>query len=157
MVKPRSNKAGKKLEGGDHGKETETNVPDVPVPDAADKSRAISPATPAVLGPFEDLLDLQNKAENAAGTSDGVAVDEATSGGQDQVPVKEGSTHTDNKDDEEEDLSDPVPEEEDDGYLITLLVPILRKTEVKRVAVTIAALLDDWKDQLTPDVLQTTT
>ncbi|CAI5518351.1 unnamed protein product [Closterium sp. Naga37s-1] len=180
MVKPRSNKVGKKLEGGDHGKETETNVPDVLVPDAADKSRAISPATPAVLGPFEDLLDLQNKADNAAGTGDGVAVDEVTSGGQDEVPVKEGSTDTDNKDDEEEDLSDPVPEDEDDGYLsddsdehlepaslssalalkrftLTLLVTILRKTEIKRAAVTIAALLDDWKDQLTPDVLQTTT
>ncbi|CAI5983792.1 unnamed protein product [Closterium sp. NIES-65] len=135
---------------------------------------------PAVFGPFEDLLDLQNKADNAANPGDGTAVDEADSEGQDQGPAKEDAADTGNKDDEEEDLSDPVPEDEDDGYLsdgsdehlesaslssalalkrfsLTLLVPILRKAEVKRAAVTIAALLDDWKDQLTPDVLQTTT
>ncbi|CAI5988591.1 unnamed protein product, partial [Closterium sp. NIES-64] len=180
MVKPRSNKAGKKTEEGGRGKEHATNVTDVPVSDAADKSRPSSPATPAVFGPFEDLLDLQNKADNAADPGDGTAVDEADSEGQDQGPAKEGAADTGNKDDEEEDLSDSVPEDEDDGYLsdgsdehlepaslssalalkrfsLTLLVPILRKAEVKRAAVTIAALLDDWKDQLTPDVLQTTT
>ncbi|CAI5502792.1 unnamed protein product [Closterium sp. Naga37s-1] len=180
MVKPRNNKAGKKTEEGGRGKEHATNVTDVPVPDAADKSWPISPATPAVFGPFEDLLDLQNKADNVADPGDGTAVDEADSEGHDQGPAKEGAADTDNKDDEEEDLSDPVPEDEDDGYLsdgsdehlepaslssalalkrfsLTLLVPILRKAEVKRAAVTIAALLDDWKDQLTPDVLQTTT
>ncbi|CAI5502995.1 unnamed protein product [Closterium sp. Naga37s-1] len=180
MAKPRSNKAGKKAEEGDRGKGTETNVPDVPVLDDADKSRSTPSASPAVIGPFEDLLDLQKKTDDAAGSGEDAAADVIGVEGQDQELAEEGAADTDKKEEVEEDLSDPAPEDDEDGYLsddsdehlepaslssalalkrfsLTLLVPILRKVEVKRAAMTIAALLDDWKDQLTPDVLQTTT
>ncbi|CAI5989863.1 unnamed protein product [Closterium sp. NIES-65] len=41
-------------------------------------------------------------------------------------------------------------------FTLTLLVPIARKVEVKRAAQTVAAMLDEWKELLTPDALLTT-
>ncbi|CAI5533171.1 unnamed protein product [Closterium sp. Naga37s-1] len=180
MGKGRNNKSSKKTDNDDQGKETEVNVPDAPVPDAAGHGKPSTPRPPAVIGPFEDLHDLQNKEDNADDSGDGDDDNGEGSGTKDQKAEGEADAAGVNINDDEEDLSDPVPEDEDDGYLsddsdehlepasltsalalkrftLTLLVPIFRKAEVKRAAITIAALLDDWKDQLSPDVLQTTT
>ncbi|CAI5529689.1 unnamed protein product [Closterium sp. Naga37s-1] len=180
MGKGRNNKSSKKTDNDDQGKETEVNVPDAPVPDAAGHGKPSTPRPPAVIGPFEDLHDLQNKEDSADDSGDGDDDNGEGSGTKDQKAEGEADAAGDNINDDEEDLSDSVPEDEDDGYLsddsdehlepasltsalalkrftLTLLVPIFRKAEVKRAAITIAALLDDWKDQLSPDVLQTTT
>ncbi|CAI5511664.1 unnamed protein product [Closterium sp. Naga37s-1] len=180
MGKGRNNKAGKKTVDGDQDREM-ADVPDIPAKDAADKERMPSSSTAAaVLGPFEDLLDLHAKVDHADGAGGEGADGEAGNAGKDHKAAGEENAADDNVHDDEEAASDQVPDEDEDGYLsddsdehlerdslssiialkrfsLTLLVPILRKIEVKRAAVTVAALLDDWKEQLTPDVLQTTT
>ncbi|CAI5972027.1 unnamed protein product [Closterium sp. NIES-65] len=158
MGKGRNNKSSKKTGNGDQRKETGANVPDVHVPDAVGHGRSTTPGTPAVIDPFEDLLDLRNNEDNADDSGDGDANSEEGSGAKDQKSEGEAAaTAGDNKNDDEEDLSDPVPDDEDDGYLsddsdehlepasltsalalkrfsLTLLVPIFRKAEVKRAA-----------------------
>ncbi|CAI5481266.1 unnamed protein product [Closterium sp. Yama58-4] len=151
--------------------------------DAADNGRTpASSSAPAVLGPFEDLLDLQIKADIPAGQDgDGAAGVAGAAAKEDGKVAADGEADADAAAQEDEDAaSDQAPDDDDDGYLsddsdehleptslgsiidlkrfsLTLLVPFNRKPEVKRTAVTVAALLDDWKDQLSPDVLQTTT
>ncbi|CAI5955683.1 unnamed protein product [Closterium sp. NIES-65] len=185
MVKPCSNKSNKKGNGNALDKE-EINVPDVPVKDLAGtmKSPAGS-ASAAVLGPFEDLLDLQ-KNINKDAEEDGKEADEngadaaAPQGLAGEHEAREELGTDDNEQDEVDASPSETPGEEDDGYLsddsdehlepdslncviafkrfsLTLLVPISRKTEVTRAAVTVAAPLDDWKEHMSPDVLQTTT
>ncbi|CAI7888448.1 unnamed protein product [Closterium sp. NIES-54] len=180
MGKGRNNKSGKKSVDTDLENEV-ADVPDVPVKNAADKgSEPSSSKTAAVLGPFEDLLDLQNNAEHADGSGVGGAdgVNENTD--KDHKAVGEETDADADAQGVEEDSSDLAPDDDDDGYLsddsdehlepdllnsiialkrfsLTLLVPFLRKAEAKRATVTMAALLDDWKEELSPDVLQTTT
>ncbi|CAI5520466.1 unnamed protein product [Closterium sp. Naga37s-1] len=180
MGKGRNNKAGKKTADDDRVKEG-TDVPAVPAKTAADKSRTPSAPSPAdVIGPFQDLLDLQTNADQEDGHAEDGVDEEEEKADQEQKgvadePVVDVTDHED-----EEAASVAAPDEEDDGYLsddsdehlepnslssvialkrfsLTLLVPISRKVEVKRAAVTVAALLDDEKDQLSRDVLQTTT
>ncbi|CAI5472702.1 unnamed protein product [Closterium sp. Yama58-4] len=182
MGKGRSNKTSKKAVGTD--KEADmSNVPAVPVKDAADKGRTpSSSSSPVVLGPFEDLLDLQTKADLTVGQDGDVAAGVAdTAANEEEEVAAEGEADADaDAQEDEEASSDQAPDDDGDGYLsddsdehlepaslgsiialkrfsLTLLVPFNRKPEVKRTAVTVAALLDDWKDQLSPDVLQTTT
>ncbi|CAI5992089.1 unnamed protein product [Closterium sp. NIES-64] len=151
--------------------------------DAADKGRTpSSSSSPVVLGPFEDLLDSQTKADLTGGQDgDGVDVVADTAANEEEEEAAEGEADADaDAQEDEEASSDQAPDDDGDGYLsddsdehlepaslgsiialkrfsLTLLVPFNRKPEVKRTAVTVAALLDDWKDQLSPDVLQTTT
>ncbi|CAI5517559.1 unnamed protein product [Closterium sp. Naga37s-1] len=155
-------------------------TPTVPEKDAADKGRAPSTSSsPVVLGPFEDLLDLQNKTDlNGEQVADGVA-DPADKEGEEEAAEGEADADADAQEDDGA-SSDQAPVDDEDGYLsddsdehlepaslgsiialkrfsLTLLVPFNRKPEVKRTAVTVAALLEEWKDQLSPDALQTTT
>ncbi|CAI5527669.1 unnamed protein product [Closterium sp. Naga37s-1] len=154
--------------------------PTVPEKDAADKGRAPSTSSsPVVLGPFEDLLDLQNKTDlNGEQAADGVA-DPADKEGEEEAAEGEADADADAQEDDGA-SSDQAPDDDEDGYLsddsdehlepaslgsiialkrfsLTLLVPFNREPEVKRTAVTVAALLEEWKDQLSPDALQTTT
>ncbi|CAI5531164.1 unnamed protein product [Closterium sp. Naga37s-1] len=169
MGKGRNNKAGKKTV--DNGQEKElADVPDVPV------KAPSSSTSPAVLGPFDDLSDLQNKADHTNGPggedADGVDRNAVT----DHAAADEEADADADAQEDEEASSDRALDDVDDGYLsddsdehlepvslgsiialkrfsLTLLVPILRKAEVKRAAVTVAALLDDWKEQLSPEII----
>ncbi|CAI7765888.1 unnamed protein product, partial [Closterium sp. NIES-53] len=180
MGKGCNNKSGKKSVDTDQENEV-ADVPDVHVKNAADKgSEPSSSKSAAVLGPFEDLLDLQNNAEHANGSGVGGAdgVNENTD--KDHKAVGEETDADADAQGVEEASSDLAPDDDDDGYLsddsdehlepdslnsiialkrfsLTLLVPILRKAEATRAPAIVAALLDDWKEQLSPDVLQTTT
>ncbi|CAI5508910.1 unnamed protein product [Closterium sp. Naga37s-1] len=184
MVKGRNNKGNKKtcnkaqdMEGVD--------APDLPVKDSAGtgKSPAGSMAD-TVIGPFEAFLDLQNGIEHDAGAG-GKETDEGEPAAKSPKPAAEGASDEgvdkdENVNEDVEEASALPQEEEDDGYLsddsdehlepdslnsvialkrfsLTLLVPILRKAEVTRVAVTVAALMDEWKENLSSEVLQTTT
>ncbi|CAI5489107.1 unnamed protein product [Closterium sp. Naga37s-1] len=180
MGKGRNNKAGKKTADDDREKE-ETAVPEIPVKTAADKSRTPSSSSPAdVIGPFQDLLDLHNNADQESGPAEDDAEDNGEHADRENKEVVDEPAvdATEQGDDDAESVE--APGEDDNGYLsddsdehlepdslssvialkrfsLTLLVPISRKVEVKRAAITVAALLDDEKDQLSPDALQTTT
>ncbi|CAI5946105.1 unnamed protein product [Closterium sp. NIES-64] len=185
MVKGRNNKGGKKA-GNNALEEEGLDAPDLPVKDSTGAGKSPTRSTAdTVVGPFEALLDLQNdngSAEEAGGKN---AEEEGAEAVKSTQPAMEGSSKEDvekedNDSENEEDASEPAHDEEDDGYLsddsdehlepdslssvialkrfsLTLLVPILRKAEVTRAAVTVAALLDEWKENLTSEVLQTTT
>ncbi|CAI5537702.1 unnamed protein product [Closterium sp. Naga37s-1] len=178
MGKGRNNKSGKKTADNAQAKDG------IDVPDASVLSPAVSGRSPsssasaAVLGPFEALLDPQNDVDEDAGAG-GKEPDVAkeTAG---EEGTREEADAGDNACGEEDAQPHDIPDDEDDGYLsddsdehlepdslncvialksfsLTLLVPILRKVEVTRAAVTVAALLEDWKESLTSDVLLTTT
>ncbi|CAI5528740.1 unnamed protein product [Closterium sp. Naga37s-1] len=184
MAKGR-NKSGKKNVDNAQDKDV-AGVPDVPVKDPVGNGRPpSSSASATVLGPFEALLDLQDNVDQDAGSSRQKPDGEEETADDSQRPAAEEGTHAevdadDNAEDGDDTLLAETPDDEDDGYLsddsneylepdslnsvialkrfsLTLLVPILRKAEVKRAAVTVAAMLDDWKEHLSPDVLQTTT
>ncbi|CAI5512885.1 unnamed protein product [Closterium sp. Naga37s-1] len=185
MGKGRSNKSNKKAADNVADKET-ADAPDVPVkdPTAGGKSQASSSSAP-VIGPFEALSDLQHKADN--GTDSGVKDQDEEGGlldnSQDSATedgLRDEATTAEKTHDDEDAPSMASPDEEDDGYLsddsdehlepdslnsvialkrfsLTLLVPFSRKVEVKRAAVTVAAMLDEWREHLTQDALLTTT
>ncbi|CAI5481025.1 unnamed protein product [Closterium sp. Yama58-4] len=174
MKKGRNGKSGKKAT--DIAPDME--VPDMPEKESADSEKPISSPVPAtVTGPFEALPELP-----IDGDQDGASVKE-TSDEEEKVADGEAQVET-NAVDNEADDADVQPaddfDDEDDGYLsdasdehlepdslnsilalkrfsLTLLVPFARKVEVKRAAVTIAALLDEWKELLSSEVLLTTT
>ncbi|CAI5494842.1 unnamed protein product [Closterium sp. Naga37s-1] len=163
-----------------------SDVPDVHVTDpvGGEKSPASS-ASDTVLGPFEALLDLPIGAEQAAGSSQKESDGKEESAAHLQDPDAEGGSKDEDAagdiDNNGDDLQQSEsPGDEDDGYLsddsdehlepdslnsvialkrfsLTLLVPILRSVEVKRAAVTVAAMLDEWKELLSSEMLQTTT
>ncbi|CAI5523897.1 unnamed protein product [Closterium sp. Naga37s-1] len=182
MGRARSNKTSKKSTVTDKAADMSSTAT-VPEKDAAVKGHAPSTSSsPVVLGPFEDLLDLQIKTD-LNGEQVGVAADGAAdpAGKEGEKEAAEGEAEDDADAQENNDASsDQAPDDDEDGYLsddsdehlepaslgsiialkrfsLTLLVPFNRKPEVKRTAVTVAASLEEWKDQLSPDVLQTTT
>ncbi|CAI5505979.1 unnamed protein product [Closterium sp. Naga37s-1] len=185
MAKGRNSRNGKKSVDNAQEKGV-SDVPDVPVagPVGGEKSPASS-ASDTVLGPFEALLDLPIGAEQAAGSSQKESDGKEESAAHLQDPDAEGGSKDEDAagdiDNNGDDLQQSEsPGDEDDGYLsddsdehlepdslnsvialkrfsLTLLVPILRSVEVKRAAVTVAAMLDEWKELLSPEVLQTTT
>ncbi|CAI5530111.1 unnamed protein product [Closterium sp. Naga37s-1] len=185
MVKGRNNKSNKKAAGNVSDKEA-ADVPDVPVKDTADGGKPLAGSSSApVMGPFEALSDLQNKPDNDTGSGEKVTDEEGDGSDNSHDSVAAGGTRgeaaADEKAQDDEDApSTASPDEEDDGYLsddsdehlepdslnsvialkrfsLTLLVPFFRKAEVTRAAVTVAAMLDEWREHLTQDVLQTTT
>ncbi|CAI5486641.1 unnamed protein product [Closterium sp. Naga37s-1] len=185
MAKGRNSRNGKKSVDNAQAKGV-SDVPDVPVagPVGGEKSPASS-ASDTVLGPFEALLDLPIGAEQAAGSSQKESDGKEESAAHLQDPDAEGGSKDEDAagdiDNNGDDLQQSEsPGDEDDGYLsddsdehlepdslnsvialkrfsLTLLVPILRSVEVKRAAVTVAAMLDEWKELLSSEVLQTTT
>ncbi|CAI5479054.1 unnamed protein product [Closterium sp. Yama58-4] len=133
----------------------------------------------AVDGPFEDLSDLQTIVDQGKQSGTDEPDTEGNAADQEPTESKEEAAAEGEADDDDA-PSEMAPEDQEDGYLsddsdehleldslnsvialkrfsLTLLVPFARKAEVTRAAVTIAALLDDWKDQLSPDALQMTT
>ncbi|CAI5532115.1 unnamed protein product [Closterium sp. Naga37s-1] len=174
MVKGRNGKSGEK----NVDNALDNNVPDVPVKESADSGKPLSsPASTTVIGPFEALPELP-----VAGDQDAASTKEKTDGVEKDAgeDARAENDAVDNEDDGADAQPAEVLDDEDDGYLsdasdehlepdslnsilalkrfsLTLLVPISRKVEVKRAAVTIAALLDDWKELLSPEVLLTTT
>ncbi|CAI5484194.1 unnamed protein product [Closterium sp. Yama58-4] len=174
MVKGRNGKSGKKT--ADNA--LDNDVPDVPVKDSADSGTPLpGPASTTVVGPFEALPELP-VAGDQEDTSTQEKTDGVEKGSEEEARVETGAVG--NEDDGADAQPPDALDDEDDGYLsdasdehlepdslnsilalkrfsLTLLVPISRKVEVKRAAVTIAALLDDWKELLSPEVLSTTT
>ncbi|CAI5510245.1 unnamed protein product [Closterium sp. Naga37s-1] len=184
MARGRSNKSNKKNADNDQQGD---GSPDLPVKGAPGTDKAAQGASSAdASGPFEDLLDLQNNNDRGAESDEnpgeeGKDADESVAkppADNDEVAGGEAGDGEANEDADA--VSTMAPDDEDDGYLsddsdehlepdaissvialkrfsLTLLVPFPRKAEVNRASVTIAALLDDWKEHLSPDAQQTTT
>ncbi|CAI5524432.1 unnamed protein product [Closterium sp. Naga37s-1] len=127
-------------------------------------------------GPFEAFPELpENAGQDADASRENADEEEELADGD----AREETDAKDTAEDDAQPAESPV-DDDDDGYLsddsdehlepdslnsiialkrfsLTLLVPISRKVEVKRAALTVAAMLDEWKELLTTDVLLTTT
>ncbi|CAI5984943.1 unnamed protein product [Closterium sp. NIES-64] len=154
----------------------ETDVPDLPLKEpAVTGTLPLNLASAPSSGPFEAFNEQQ-----VADDQDADATKKSTD---DNGELAEGEAREegDAKDTADDDArsTDAPADDDDDGYLsddsddhlepdcvnsiialkrftLTLLVPIARKVEVKRAAQTVAAMLDEWKELLTPDALLTT-
>ncbi|CAI5943122.1 unnamed protein product [Closterium sp. NIES-64] len=155
------------------------DVPDIPVKEPADNAKTpTSPVPTTRSGPFEAFPELPENVDQDADASR-VNTDEeeepADGAAREETDVKDTA-----EDDDDAQPAETSAVDDDDGYLsddsddhlepesltsiialkrfsLTLLVPIARKVEVNRAAVTVAAMLDEWKELLTTDVLLTTT
>ncbi|CAI5502592.1 unnamed protein product [Closterium sp. Naga37s-1] len=155
----------------------EKDVPDVPAKESAANGKPpSSPAPATTAGPFEAFPELpENAGQDADASRENVDGEEELADGD----AREEADAIDTADDDAQPAESP-DDDDDDGYLsddsdehlepdslnsiialkhfsLTLLVPISRKVEVKRAALTVAAMLDEWKELLTSDALLTTT
>ncbi|CAI5521257.1 unnamed protein product [Closterium sp. Naga37s-1] len=154
----------------------EKDVPDVPAKESAANGKPpSSPAPATTAGPFEAFPELpENAGQDADASRENADGEEELADGD----AREEADAIDTADDDAQPAESP-DDDDDDGYLsddsdehlepdslnsiialkrfsLTLLVPISRKVEVKRAALTIAAMLDEWKELLTSDALLTT-
>ncbi|CAI5995533.1 unnamed protein product [Closterium sp. NIES-65] len=155
----------------------ETDVPALPLKETAATGKPpLCPAPATLAGPFEAFHEQQGAVDQ-----DDDATRECTGDGKRlaEGDARDEGDATDTADDDAQSTGTPA-DDDDDGYLsddsddhlepdslnsiialkrfsLTLLVPIARKAEVKRAAFTVAAMLDEWKDLLSPDALLTTT
>ncbi|CAI5940875.1 unnamed protein product [Closterium sp. NIES-65] len=174
MAKGRNGKSGKKTTDNALDKD----VPDLPAKESADSGKPLLiPASASVIGPFEAPPELPIASEHDAGSRQEKADGEEIAEGEPREGIDAESAENDGDDNAQ---PAETPDDEDDGYLsddsdehlepdslysilalkrfsLTLLVPISSKVEVKRAAITVAAMLNDWQELLSPDVLQTTT
>ncbi|CAI5983619.1 unnamed protein product [Closterium sp. NIES-65] len=120
----------------------ETDVPALPLKETAATGKPpLCPAPSTLAGPFEAFQEH--------------ADDDAQSTGTPADDDDDGYLSDDSDDHLEPDSLNSIIAVK--RFSLTLLVPIARKAEVKRAAFTIAAMLDEWKDLLSPDALLTTT